>query len=147
MPEIHPIITQIVALREAAGVSRKGVAGRIGYCRRSVGGWESGTHTPTVDAIDAYARLFGHRLALGDSRDPIVATLRQARHDAGLRQPDIAPQLGCSVVSLCHLETGVRRLTLARASAYAALLGLVLELREVPDACSVVATVRAREAS
>jgi transcriptional regulator with XRE-family HTH domain len=134
MPDIHPIITRIVALREAAGVSRASVAKQIHYARQSVGYWEAGRGQPCVDVIDAYARLFGHRLVLGTSEGPIVDALKDARLNAGLRQPDIAPRLGCSVTSLCHWETGVRRLTLARASAYAALFGLALELREVPGA-------------
>ncbi len=132
MSEPHPIMAQLAALRESAGLSRTAVARQIYYVWQSVGYWEAGAHEPCLDAVDAYARLFGQRLVLGDKGGTIVGALKQARLDAGMTQTDVAHKLGCALTTVCRWETGRRTMTLAKASAYAALVGLVLELREVP---------------
>lgn len=133
MREPHPIITRLVALREVAGLSRAAVARQIRYACKSVEYWEAGKSEPRVDAVDAYARVVGHRLVLGDSDSPIAVVLKQARLNAGLAQADVARKLGCSLNSVCRWETGDTGITLTKATEYAGLFGLELRLAEVLD--------------
>ena len=133
MPEPHPIITRVVGLRLAAGVSRAAAAKRIGYGRKTVQFWEAGVQEPRLDAVDADAQVRGYRLSVGDG-GPVVKALMRARYDAGLTQADVALKLGCTLTAVWRWETGRRGMTLTTATAYAALFGLELELREVPDA-------------
>lgn len=131
MSELHPTITQVIALRKAANVSRASVARQIHYCRPAVGNWEAGVSVPCLDAVDAYARLFGHRLALGDATGPVMEALVRARLDTGLSQAAVARRLGRAVTSVGRWEMGHRRPSLTSVDAYAALFGL--ELRVVSD--------------
>lgn len=132
MRDPHPIIAQVAALREAAGVTQTEVAARIHYTRQSVGYWEGGKTEPCTDAIAAYANALGYRLTVDGSHDPISAVLGKRRVDAGLTQTDIALKLGCRSTTVGRWESGRRGMTLRSASAYAGLFGLELELREAP---------------
>jgi len=132
--EPHPIVTELRARRREAGLSQRAVANAIHYSHPAVTFWESGANRPYLDAVAAYAAVLGCRLVLGDSGEPIIDVLRQHRLDAGLRQSDVAVRLDCVLMTVNRWETGRRGLNLAAASEYAALFGLALELREVPDA-------------
>lgn len=60
----HPLIAQLRAARQAAGLSQVAVADHLYLNRRSVGQWESGYRTPTLHTLATYADLLGYQITL-----------------------------------------------------------------------------------
>lgn len=133
MPEPHPIIAQLRARRLAAGLSQAVVAERIRYSANTVGRGEVGARGMAVAAVEAYARVLGLRLVLGDGGWPFTEQLIGLRVAAGLSQTGLGERLECGLATVWRLESGVTTLTLNRLGAYAGLFGLELRL-VVPDA-------------
>ncbi|WP_431870876.1 helix-turn-helix transcriptional regulator [Nocardiopsis eucommiae] len=59
------IVSQLRQARRAAGLTQAQVADQAGYSRWILQRWETGAHSPSVDAVAAYAGALGLELHIG----------------------------------------------------------------------------------
>ncbi|OLT27767.1 hypothetical protein BJF83_17440 [Nocardiopsis sp. CNR-923] len=67
---VHPIIAQLRAARETAGLSQEAVARRLRCHASTVGSWETGRNSPALDGLAAYAAVLGYQLTLTQEEAP-----------------------------------------------------------------------------
>lgn len=59
------LVQQLIQLRTEEGLTQADVAARTGYARATVASWEAGTRVPPIEALSAYAGVFGQVLLIG----------------------------------------------------------------------------------
>lgn len=55
---VPPLISLLIAKREAAGLSKRQLAACLGYSRDSIHGWELGTITPSYQSLVNWCSYF-----------------------------------------------------------------------------------------
>lgn len=60
----HPIIAELTVHRMAAGHTQAEIAELLAVSQSTVTTWETGTRTPRVEHLAAYADVFGFDIAL-----------------------------------------------------------------------------------
>ncbi|GAA1455422.1 helix-turn-helix transcriptional regulator [Nocardiopsis tropica] len=60
----HPIITQLRAIRDDAGYTRKSFATEHGFPVSTLEKWDWALASPTLDALMRYAAALGYQLTL-----------------------------------------------------------------------------------
>lgn len=58
----HPLLEQLAGERQTRGLTQAATGARIGFSRRTISHWESGTRQPTLDDVEMYAAALGFRL-------------------------------------------------------------------------------------
>jgi len=66
--ELPLIVVNLIALREAAGISRYELADALGYSWDAIYGWEKGTVHPSYQSLINWCEYFGFVLDLKDAR-------------------------------------------------------------------------------
>ena len=88
MDELLKIGNRIMALREADGLTQAQLAERVGVSQATVSQWESGTRTPSGEAVVALARVFDTSadflLGLVDEQIRLVPYFRDLSEDEQL---------------------------------------------------------------
>jgi len=74
MTEIRTIATQLVALREALGMSQREVARRAGVSPDSLSKWERGYYQPDDVNAAKWASALGMRLRVTRTLEPMEVT-------------------------------------------------------------------------
>lgn len=63
MTSLPAIVAVLTAAREAAGLTQRGLAERLGVAHATLAQWETGQRTPAADALIAWAHELGIDLA------------------------------------------------------------------------------------
>ena len=76
--EVPPIITALTNARIALGMSQDEVAARMGHgtaSGRSISLLENGHRSPTLTTLEAWARVLGHDIRLGQTQVPDIRAM------------------------------------------------------------------------
>lgn len=76
MPTTDELAGRLRAAREAAGLTGRAAAARLGITPPQLSGWETGKNRPGIDSLERLAGAYGTTVAtlLGDPAQPLPAT-------------------------------------------------------------------------
>jgi len=92
--------------RERMGLSQRALAARLGVNPKTVWLWELGKHDPPAALVPRIEAVIGPSPV--DPEAPIGERLRAYRRALGLKQRELADQIGVHQKSICAWERGRR---------------------------------------
>lgn len=101
MREPHPLIVELIHLRESRGLACLTAGREAGISHGTINKWELGYTQPLLTTLDEYARSFGYRVALVPIEQAV--RLEDEKRRTGGHEQTTAELLGHLVEALDQL--------------------------------------------
>ena len=67
---VHPLIRELITIRQQKGLSRETIAKSLNYTRQSLYFYETGRRFPKLDQLTAWAKVLNHEFILIERKKP-----------------------------------------------------------------------------